>query len=372
MHYIIAAHVLYNDKGQDTFGPAHSIFEFLIKKKKTVSFLKHSLESSYSKIVINGKEEQELCKNKPQNVVIRSWNHSKLNFKYTKKIHDKKIYIGVDPVNSISGVLLKSFGLISKNIYFTADYTEDRFNNPLLNSIYHFVDKICLKMADEAWCVSSRIVSKRLSQGVDKKKVVFMPNSPDLRTIKPKKYDGNKNLIIVSNLTKSLNLKPILEVVKKVLLIDKKITLTIVGSGTEEKAFKKMVKKEGLEKQVVFTGQKNHDEVLDLLANSFLGFALYTRENNWNNYGDSMKAREYVALGLPVIINDIPATADDIKKYDCGLVIKEINIKEISNFIRKTIEDKSYYLKLRNNAMKLGQDFDKEKLLNNHLIGNKS
>lgn len=126
-----------------------------------------------------------------------------------------------------------------------------------------------------------------------------------------------------------------------------------------------------LEDNIVFLGWKDHDEVLDILVKSFIGFALYTKNISWNKYGDSMKAREYVACGLPVIISDIPSNADDIKEYSAGLVVGDLSkaeIERVESFIEKCIIDIDFYRHMRNNAIRLGRDFDKDKILS-ELLG---
>lgn len=364
MHYIVATHVFYNGKKEETYGPAHSIFDFLKRKGKKVSFIKHSLAGDCPAVIVLGSHTSRA--GHPQGRILPdSFEQNSINFSYTKNITDrKKIYIGVDPINSVTGIFLKFFRLIKKNIYFTADYADKRFDNTLLNFIYHFLDRLCLLFADEAWCVSTRIAQKRESQGVPRKKIILLPNSPDIKADASSVKDHfSGELIIVANLTKAINLRAIFKAVSILKKTYPQTKLTIVGSGPEEQNFIALAKEMDLSKNVVFLGLEPHDEVIKLIKGSALGFALYTNESSWNVYGDSMKAREYAACGVPIVINDIPSTADDVKKYDAGLILKEIDSHKIIRFIERCYKDKNYYQKLCQNALKLGQDFDKDKIL---------
>jgi len=357
-NYAIAAHVVYNQEGKDTYGPAHGIFDFLKKNHKSVVFIKHCL---YGKRPSSAYDDKLLAESRSfgGNLVSRSFKEFFFNLRQTK---EEMVFIGVDPLNGLAGAWMKLVKR-KKFIYLTPDYTENRFKNKIINFIYHLIDRTCLKLCDEVWSVSSRIAAKRKSQGVPDRKNKLLPNSPAFADIPRRKYDGNKNLVIVSHLSRSLDLAPILEALSRLKGDFPDTKLLIVGSGPEERYFKDMVEKAHLGNCVDFLGQKNHDEVLDLVSRSFLGFALYTLENSWNYYGDSMKAREYAACGVPVIINDVPSTADDIRKYEAGLVLHEVNGEEIYSFVRTCLLDKNYYLKLRNNALNLGREFDKEKIL---------
>ncbi len=229
---------------------------------------------------------------------------------------------------------------------------------------------VCIRNADEVWSVSERIRNKRREQGVPMEINKLLPNSPVFNKSKVRK-NNNKDLIIVSNLTKSLNMLPILDVIKKLVNKGYDIHLNIIGAGPEERYFKRLVSKEKLDKDIFFLGQLDHEKVLDKISKSYLGFALYTNENSWNIYGDSMKTREYMAYGIPVIMNDIPSTADDVIKYRSGLVVHEINSDEIISFIEKCILDKHYYNALRKNAIIMAQENDKSKILEDLLLNRK-
>lgn len=367
--YCIATHIYHVNGTKEVYGPAHDIYDFLASNKKIVYFIKHDLMGGVESEVLRKKVEK-IGRFHNKNLLIRSFEQIWLNFLLGLKQRGKVYYIGIDPINSLSGVLLKLFRKTDKNVYFSVDYADKRFNNTFLNGIYHLIDKICLYNCDEAWSVSARIVKKRKEQGIADHKNKLLPNSPffDKKLIKENK---NIDLIIVSNLTKSLNIFPILEVIKIISQKEKSIRLNIIGAGPEEKHFKDVVAKKSMMKYVRFLGQMDHAKVLEEISKSFLGFALYTNENTWNTYGDSMKTREYVAYGIPVIMNDIPSTADDVREYNAGLVVHDINSKTISSFIEKCILDKEYYNSIRKNAISMAKDFDKKKLLKELLIDNK-
>lgn len=369
--YIIVTHALYANSPKENHGPAHEIYSYLRSRKNHVFFLRHDLV---------GKNEGDKSKNfekllftspNPFLLLIKTLKELQQTFlfaqhiiwKYRNEKNRQIIFIGVDPLNAVVGSFLKLIGRINKNIYFTVDYADKRFENAVLNKLFHLIDIFCIFSSDELWSVSSRIVAKREKQGVSQLKNKFLPNSPDFQMITRKKYDGNRKLVIISYLGERLELYPILRVVKRLIKKYPDLTLSIIGSGPKEGDFKDLVQKLGLSKNVFFLGQMTHKDALKIVAGSFLGLALY-EANIQNIYGDSMKAREYVACGIPVIINTVPATADDIKKYQAGLVLKKLSVSRIISFIEKCIQNPAYYQQLRKNALFLGELFDKKRLLN--------
>lgn len=367
--YFISSHVFYPSQNNDTHGPAHEVFAFLKKRKQNVFFVKHDMLGLMASMVIDEREKTITTENPPKNMFLRFANECKFTFsvvkKYAKRNHT--VYIGVDPINGLSGLILKLAGVVSKNIYFSADYADRRYKNLLLNQIYFFFDRVASRFADEVWSVSSRIAEVRRKQRIPDIKNKILPNSPAFLSIRHIRYDGNLRLVIVSNLQDTLDLQPILEAMKVAGASFPKLELLIIGSGPKEDFLRALVKKMRLTSHVTFAGQKNHGEVIDLIVHSFLGIAFY-RPNGGNKYGDSMKVREYLAAGIPVIMNDIPATADDVQKGSAGLVLHSVSSKKISDFLEKCANDKRYYNKLRKNALALGKLFDKDALLQSLLM----
>jgi glycosyltransferase involved in cell wall biosynthesis len=72
-------------------------------------------------------------------------------------------------------------------------------------------------------------------------------------------------------------------------------------------------------------------------------------------FGDSMKAREYMAVGLPVVITDVPSTAEDIKKSGAGFVIHE-DKKSFQEAIDKILSNRKLYTRMRKNAIRLAKE----------------
>jgi hypothetical protein len=71
------------------------------------------------------------------------------------------LYVGYDPLNCVSGLLLRRMGKVKRVIFYSIDFVPIRFENKLLNFIYHQLEIYCVKRADEVWNVSPRIAEGR-------------------------------------------------------------------------------------------------------------------------------------------------------------------------------------------------------------------
>ena len=250
--------------------------------------------------------------------------------------HDKvSLFIGVDPLNALSGVILKKLGIVRYLVYYTTDFSERRFKNYLLNKLYFAIDKICMLSADQTWNVSSRITALRKSQGLSDKKNLFIPNVPSTDYIafleKPK---SKFTLVTLGVIDSQLDNFGIIDAVKELIPRYPQIKLKIIGSGPLENEYKEYVSKHGVTENVLFLGSLNHNDALREIATSGIGLALYNGKWGFNYFGDSMKCREFFCYGLPVLTTDSHSTVDDIKKYDAGIVVACCTKDYVSGIIR--------------------------------------
>ncbi|MEK7497299.1 MAG: glycosyltransferase [Patescibacteria group bacterium] len=330
---LIVSHVFMRD-GIETHGPLHSIVDYLKKSKRHHLIVSYPL---YSKIPL------------PIKSVLETLNTIKFGF---SKRFD--IIIAIDPLNALAGIILKKLGRCKSLIFYTVDYADKRFENSFLNSIYHLIDRLAINNADYVWNVSSRIVQKRLKQGIKKEKIILLPNSPDVEQIKPAgDKEVNRNwILMISGVTHSPTFDATVNAFLKVVKRRKDAKLLIAGSGPYEAELKKIAKSKGLKNNIEFKGQMQHKDLVTLMRKCGIGIALYTQDFSWTKYGDSMKAREYLAAGVPTIITGTVSTADDIRKAEAGIVVK-LDEKEIANVIDKILSNEDLYKKMRINARNL-------------------
>ncbi len=344
---LIVSHVFIRD-GIETHGPLHSIVDYLKKTKRHYSVISYPL---YSKVPL------------PIKSVIETINTIKVGFK--KKAD---VALAIDPLNALAGVILKWLGKCKTLVFYTVDYADKRFENGFLNSVYHLIDRLAINNADYVWNVSSRIVQKRLKQGIKKEKVILLPNSPDVEQIKPASdKEVNRNwILMISGVTHSPTFDATVNAFLKVVKRRKDAKLLIAGSGPYEAELKEIARSKGLENNIEFKGQMQHKDLVALMRKCGIGIALYTQDFSWTKYGDSMKAREYLAAGVPTIITGAVSTADDIKKAEAGVVVK-LDEKEIASALEKILKNEKVYKKMRTNARRLSLTTDFAVILENSL-----
>ncbi|OGE32032.1 hypothetical protein A2631_02850 [Candidatus Daviesbacteria bacterium RIFCSPHIGHO2_01_FULL_44_29] len=358
--YHVISHVVFHDE-VEIYGPAHVLERFLKARKKETSFLSLPLDLSGSYILRRGGREIKSPVSVSSSLV--KWGYDFLYIlKYLLKYGVKRqdVVIAIDPLNACLFALLKPF--IGFNlIYYTADYSDLRFSNPVFNAVYKYLDKLSLNLCDSNWCVSEGIVEKRTEQGYGKK-AKFLPNTPILDD-SPRKQDSKlKNeLVYVGRMDENMSIWELLKAIKLLSAKISNIHLTLIGSGKNDEV-KAFIKDSGLSKQIVFLGPKPNEEVIEVLKKSGIGIALYSGGNLWNVYGDSMKIREYQYFGLPIITTTIPSNSREITAFKCGTVFKpeEVTPEKIAESVLAIQKE---YNKFTDNSYKLALIRMKDKML---------
>lgn len=370
---IIVTHALFSEKGEHIEGgTGREIQTFLEKRNKDYIVIKHPLYGSLpSRIQFfhKGRKTTRTVGLSWLPLPLRILQEFIIDIFVALSLKDTiEVFIGVNPLNGVVGNIMKRLGIVKKSFFYTADYAHQRFDSQLLNWVYHFFDRTAVYGADEVWNVSSRIVKERENQHVDKKKNFLVPNSPSYDVFKGKQNSGvNKyDLVIVSHITRAINFRLLLRVIKKLSEKYKKINLSIIGTGPYENEIKRLANKLSIKDRVFFLGPKDHKNVIEILQNSGIGIALYTNDFPWTQFGDSMKVREYLACGLPVIMTGVPSTADEVRDSNAGFVI-DLTEKQLADSLEKVFSDEGTYKKIRKNALLLGKKYDITKILNERL-----
>ena len=368
--YCIVSHTVISKNNIDNAGPAHTISYYLEKQQQPFLFIRHSIYLEGVTLVtyfdgISKKEEVIPYKVIFGEIGARIWE-GWLTFKLISRFLDKDqpVYIGVDPLNTVWGLLLKKLRRVKMLIAFSPDYTKSRYSNAFLNMLYHFLDKLTVRNADLVLAVSNRILDIRRSDGISDNKLIWLPNSPSIARTRHlvSKVVNPFKLIVVSTRKSVDEFTMLLNAIGNLSKEFPGIKLTFVCLPIMEKELKALVKKRRLDHNITFLGAMSHDKLFRTIADYGIGIAFYINSYPGEYYIDSMKARDYLALGLPVIISGDNGTAEDIEKNKAGLHINA-NEKELVKAIRELIVNKQLYSEFRVNALKLAKVRDSERVL---------
>lgn len=364
---IICKHAVFTPDKKPIHGVASAIEQFLTKKNKDFVVIIFPLVNKYQVQIIksiDGKVNNTSKSYKSYLPYMRYISEFLIVEEVINNLNrNVDLFIGVDPLNALWGVVLKKFKKINAVVFYTADYAKRRFPNPVLNFIYHCIDRFSVNNSDQIWNISSRITELRKHQMKTKKLNILVPNSPSfLKENTSKAHSNFYEIALVTASTVSTDIPLILDSIAELKASFPMIKLNIIGIESTMQ-FKRIIQNKKIQNNVNFTGQLEHEKVIENICKATIGVAIYTNKWGWNYYADSMKVREYSACGLPVIMTDVSSTAKDINDFQAGIVI-ENEKGAIVEAVSRLYADKKLYTKMRSNAILLAKKYNINAILN--------
>lgn len=272
------------------------------------------------------------------------------------------IFIGLEGVYVLCGIVLKKMGKVRTVVYYVSDYAPNRFGKTVLNTLYLWLDRFCVRHADFTWDVSPAMLEARLKAGLDPNiahKVIHVPNAlfPTQIAVLPLSKRIPNSLVYMGILDGDQGSDFAIRIMQNVIKKIPNASLHIIGGTKKDvERLKKIVKSLRLEKHIVLYGfVADNDEMARLVRQCMVGVAPYRSfADSFRWYGDAGKIRQYVASGLPVVTTHVPPLGKYVTEKGAALMRKD-TLKDFSEGILTLLHDKKLYKKMADNAEKLGR-----------------
>jgi glycosyltransferase involved in cell wall biosynthesis len=96
---------------------------------------------------------------------------------------------------------------------------------------------------------------------------------------------------------------------------DEQVHIHIVGNGPEYKKLQALTDELSLSKNITFYGSKSGKELTDIKSNCHIGIDSLGRHRSGNAANSSLKSKEYLTFGLPVVIGHHDPSLINFEKY---------------------------------------------------------
>lgn len=371
--YLVFIHRLFQKDGQVKLGGLDQILAWLRLQGKTILYLEHPLnyqEYPFSYIKLNDKVLAKKIVS-PRQVPLR-WLGEVLSDTIFIQKHLNKPLIALtgDPLGSLAALLLQKLGRVKHYYFHSIDYSENRFGQPILNRLYRSLYWKAAQGAAKVGVVSPRTQAKLISEGLPADKIYWLPNSPSVTTIAPYRMEVTKRnkyqlVVTCAGLEPKFRLIEILEIFGQLKTLFPHARLVMIGSQTSDPAYYQKLtdtaKKNGWVETVEFTGFLTKEDNWRKVSQSGIGLALYDPQHSHVRYGDSLKIREYAALGLPTIADGNTSTAFEMDQAKAGKIVD--SPQEAADVIRLWWQKPEVYQQVTAAALRWAQANDKELLL---------
>lgn len=224
-------------------------------------------------------------------------------------------------------------------------------------SFTYFIDflmgNLMRRKADGIIGVTNEITTYEIRRsGNDDKPNITIGNGIDVSKVKIRKppiFDGKKlDLLCVANVSRWHGIDRLLEGLA-IYKGNTKVRFFLVGDGQDLPNLKLMVKKIGVDKNVIITGDLKGSALDDLFETSHIAVGSLGLHRMNMKEGSILKAREYCARGIPFLYGcsdpDFPDDFPYVQKVPGDE--SAINVEEVIRFAEKVYSDPEHHIKMR-------------------------
>lgn len=278
------------------------------------------------------------------------------------------LFIGMDGLCSLFGIILKTLGVCKKVVYWNMDFVPfNRFDIEWKNSIYHRINIFACKNSDEVWDLSPKMIRGR--------KMFFNFNERDYKfhqvvlygvwtdRIKKVPYeDCQKNtLVFMGHLLAKQGVDMVIKKIPDMIKQNPKFIFKIIGDGNYKDQLVKLANELSVGKYCKFLGRIGTIELEKEIAKSTVAIAPYLKtKDSYTHYSDPGKVKTYLACGVPILLTDLPWNTKEIEKNKCGMVIEDDGSDLIEKLVK--IMNPGVNKEFRKNAIKYSESYDYEKI----------
>jgi len=357
-------------------GPAQDIRDYLRGKVSHLDYIDHPFP------IANYKETHFFSFIKGQLISTRkSYPYANVEFiRYIQQffvtfcflLFNKTKYdicFALDNHSTVSVWLFRKVGRIRKLVYYSIDFIPKRFNNSILNRLYHMGDRLACQLSDINWVVAKHAIQARRNNGANLKELSPFVEVPmgfhrdDVREIPIDRIDPY-NLIYMGTILEKQGLQLVIEGLPKIIERLPKVKLTIIGTGIYENELKKLVAHYRIGSKVKFKGFiSSAIQMYELLSEAGVGLAPYKpTPDSFSYFADPSKIKIYLGCGLPIITTNVTEFSKMVKKYKAGKII-DYTVESLVGSVINLLKNRQTYIAYRKAAKTLSTKYDTANIL---------
>jgi glycosyltransferase involved in cell wall biosynthesis len=273
------------------------------------------------------------------------------------------LFIAGDGLLGVAGLWLRRRKLVSSVLLYSVDFVPNRFRNPVMNHLYHLIDRFDVRHVDVVWNVTKEIEMARRRRDGDHPTApqLLVPVGADFRQIDRGQQQENTSneIAFVGHLLEKQGVQLAIQAMPKILATIPGARLVIIGDGPYAPKLRELAARCGVTSAVVFLGPFFDDlEIANRLTRAAVGIAPYVPDqHNFTKFGDPGKIKIYLACGLPVITTVVPPIATTIDQEGAGTVI-DYSVDNYVSAALRYLTNTAAAKQARASALALGARFD--------------
>jgi glycosyltransferase involved in cell wall biosynthesis len=223
--------------------------------------------------------------------------------------------------------------------------------SPPIAFIVKNMQKVVSRMVFRVICVSKADMELALNDGLCSiDKITYIHNGietlPQIHQAATKK--DKLDILFVGRLVATKDPYTLIEAIKR--LGDIPLRLLIIGAGNEEDEVRRFIQKNGLTDRVFLDGERDHDYVLEKMAEADV-FVLTT-----NREGFGLSVLEAMSVGLPVIGTRIGGLPELIQDNVNGYLVSPKDVDGLEKKLRSLLKSAELRQKMGRQGQKIASD----------------
>jgi len=277
------------------------------------------------------------------------------------------LFIGGDNLLALAGLWLRWRGRVRTVVLYSIDFVPKRFENALLNRVYHAIDAFAARHADVVWNVSPEIERARRERDGPRKVApqIVVPVGAHVGRIArgPAALATRYQVAFMGHLLEKQGVQLAIEALPLIRARVPDANLLVIGDGPFAPELKSLAEKHGVAGAVEFTGfVENHEDIERMLANSAISIAPYTPDPlSFTRFADPGKIKTYLACGLPVVLTDVAAIGAELEAAGAGRVVA-YDVNALADAVVSYLSDPSALANSRAAAGRLAESFAWDKI----------
>ncbi|MGW8382074.1 glycosyltransferase family 4 protein [Streptococcus parasuis] len=230
---------------------------------------------------------------------------------------------------------------------------------PIEKLLSYFTDKIILINEEDYDLAKSKLKTKQIYfvPGVGVNYSKFKPVQFEKKNLMRKYYGFAENdqiLIYVGELSKRKNQSVLINAIAKIVKINPKVKLLLVGKGKLQSVYQKLIGNLNLQNNVLLLGYR--DDIVELMQISDIAISSSLQE------GLPVNLMEAMGVALPIVASNSRGNRDLVKDYENGILIKENTAEEWENIILKLFESPSRMKQFSVNSLDTASNYSEGKI----------
>lgn len=243
----------------------------------------------------------------------------------------------------------------TKLVYDTHEYfTElpELAHRPKAKAVWTRLEKLLFPRVDAVSTVNQSLAA--IYQGKYNKKVEVIRNLPyrqSSNTSTP--TEPKENIVIYQG---NVNVSRGIDIMLHALTDLPEVEFWIVGPGDLLESMKKMALSLGVSDRTKFWGQIPFQELVTITRQAKIGISIEQPIGLNSTLCLPNKLSDYIQLGIPVIVSDLPEIRRVVSHYQTGIILENNEPSTLVNAIRSLLNNEKMYTDFHQNALIAAND----------------